>query len=357
MTAEPGAAPADAIRARYQDAFGTVPAGIQDRIEVAEATGRLGAVEAIEELRQVLLADNPLGARLQQLVHFAQLVALGKEGPARLHARGAIRAGASMTDLVGVAETSLVTAGMPAYALAIGIIAEMGGTSAPAASASAAGPMWDRRFAERPWPTEPDAILVELAGPLPAGRGLDLGSGPGRNSLWLAAAGWDMTLLDASGIALAQAEERAAADGLRIHTLHGDVLEWQPAVPSYDLVIVANLHPGMRELTQVLAAAAEALVAGGHLFVIGHDVTALGHHGPPDPDRLLTVDRLSQALPATLSVDVLERRQRHGDHSHGDHSHADHGHGDHHGPADDAAGQVDGAADQVVLAWATKRAI
>jgi len=116
---------AEAVRDRYRAVFGTVPAGIEDRIAVAEATDRLGALETIEELRRVLLAGNPLDARVQQLVHFAQLVALGRAEPARLHARGALRAGATLRDLVGVAETSLVTSGMPAYALAVEIVAEI----------------------------------------------------------------------------------------------------------------------------------------------------------------------------------------------------------------------------------------
>ena len=132
---------AEAIRDRYRDVFAAVPPGIEDRIAVAEATGRLEAVETIEQLRSVLLAGNPLGTRVQQLVHFAQLVALGREGPARLHARGALRAGAELADLVGVAETSLVTSGMPAYALAIEIIAELIDTteSTPSGAAAASG--------------------------------------------------------------------------------------------------------------------------------------------------------------------------------------------------------------------------
>jgi len=125
VTSEASAERAEAIRARYRDVFPTVPAGIEARIAVAEETGRLEAVETIENLRRVLLTENRLDPRTQQLVHFAQLVALGREGPARLHARGAVRAGADLADLVGVAETSLVTSGMPAYALAIDIIAEM----------------------------------------------------------------------------------------------------------------------------------------------------------------------------------------------------------------------------------------
>lgn len=116
---------AEAVRDRYRHVFGYVPAGIDDRLAVARAAGRLDAVEAIEAMRRALLADNPLEPRVQQLVHFAQLVALGREGPARLHARGALRAGAVIADLVGVAETSLVTSGMPAYSLAVGIIADL----------------------------------------------------------------------------------------------------------------------------------------------------------------------------------------------------------------------------------------
>ena len=126
MSAPGDAARAEAVRDRYFRVFGAVPVGIENRLTVAEATGRLGAVEAIEALRHSLLAENPLEPRVQQLVHFAQLVALGKEGPARLHARGALRAGATLRDLVGVAETSLVTSGMPAYGLAVEIIAELG---------------------------------------------------------------------------------------------------------------------------------------------------------------------------------------------------------------------------------------
>lgn len=129
---------AEAIRNRYRRTFGAVPAGIEDRIALAEATSRLDAVEAIEALRHVLLDDNPLGPRTQQLVHFAQLVALGREGPARLHALGALRAGATHADLVGVAETSLVTSGMPAYSLAIEIIA--GVAHVPAADPKAERP-------------------------------------------------------------------------------------------------------------------------------------------------------------------------------------------------------------------------
>ena len=120
----------------------------------------------------------------------------------------------------------------------------------------------------------------------------------------------------------------------KVDRRRGDVFEWQPTSASYDLVVVANLHPGHEALSQLLTSAAGALVVGGHLFVIGHDVTALGRHGPPDPDRLLTVGRLSRALPATVSVEVLDRRRRIPDHT---------------------KAPTGEDPDVVVLAWATRR--
>lgn len=195
------------------------------------------------------------------------------------------------------------------------------------------GAMWDRRFAEQGWPTDPDPYLAEFAEPLPAGRGLDLAAGPGRNSLWLAAKGWDMTLVDASMVGLDQAAAAARALGVTVTTVHADLSAWQPDQTSFDLIIVANLHPGPDALAAVLAEVARALRPGGHLYVVGHHVANLGRHGPPDPDRLLTAERLRASLPSELIIEALDTRDRAANHGH----HA-----------------TQPASDTVVFAWATK---
>ncbi|MFD9791867.1 carboxymuconolactone decarboxylase family protein [Streptomyces sp. NPDC059070] len=119
------AARAEAVRERYRATLGEVPGGVEDRLGLAQEFGRLPTEEALAALRHIVLTDNPLGARVQQLVHFGQLLALGRADPARVHARGALHAGASITDLLGVAETALITAGVPAYALGTEIITEL----------------------------------------------------------------------------------------------------------------------------------------------------------------------------------------------------------------------------------------
>ncbi|WP_327071215.1 carboxymuconolactone decarboxylase family protein [Kitasatospora sp. NBC_01302] len=123
----------EAIRDRYRSTLGAVPHGVEERLRLAQDFGRLPTEEAIASLRHIVLADSPLGARVQQLVHFGQLLALGCADPARIHARGALHAGAGPADLIGVAETALITAGVPAYALGIDIIAGLLPLQGPAA--------------------------------------------------------------------------------------------------------------------------------------------------------------------------------------------------------------------------------
>ncbi|MEV7417556.1 carboxymuconolactone decarboxylase family protein [Streptomyces sp. NPDC089919] len=124
------------VRERYRATLGTVPAGVQERLRLAERYDRLPTEEALAALRHIVLTANPLGARVQQLVHFGQLLALGRPEPARIHARGALHAGATLPDLIGVAETALITTGVPAYALGTEIIAELApGEAVPEVSA------------------------------------------------------------------------------------------------------------------------------------------------------------------------------------------------------------------------------
>ncbi|MDA8261431.1 MAG: class I SAM-dependent methyltransferase [Actinomycetota bacterium] len=195
------------------------------------------------------------------------------------------------------------------------------------------GDIWDRRFAERDWPGTPDPYLVEFADPLPPGNGLDLGAGPGRNSLWLAAKGWAMTLVDLSRIGLEQAAQAAKRQGATFGTVHADVSSWRAQEGGFDLVIVANVHLGTETLSSVLDGAAHALRPGGNLYVVGHHISNLGRHGPPSPERLFTEDRLRRALPPNLRTDVLETRERKAGHE---------------------TGRVQLSGDAVVLAWATK---
>jgi 4-carboxymuconolactone decarboxylase len=109
----------------YHAILGEVPPHVRERWATVAALGRPELIEAIERLRTVAIAENPLGLRVQQLVQFGQLLVLGQEGPARLHAAAALRQGASLAELLGVAETAFITGGVPAFSLGVRLIDEL----------------------------------------------------------------------------------------------------------------------------------------------------------------------------------------------------------------------------------------
>ena len=104
---------------------GTVPQPIGGASHATDAVGRLEAVEAIEILRRAVVTENPLGAKSHHLVRFGQLLVLGHAAAAASGAAAARRAGATPAELVGVVETALFTAGMPAYDLGLTVFAEL----------------------------------------------------------------------------------------------------------------------------------------------------------------------------------------------------------------------------------------
>lgn len=106
----------------YRLLLGHVPEHIERRWAVEAKLGRSNTGKAIEILRRQCIAENPLGLKLQQVVQFGQLLVLLREPEATRHAIAALRAGASLKDLAGVAESSLIVAGMQAYSLGLRII-------------------------------------------------------------------------------------------------------------------------------------------------------------------------------------------------------------------------------------------
>lgn len=119
------------------------------------------------------------------------------------------------------------------------------------------------------------------------GVGLDVASGEGRNAVWLAERGWEMTAVDFSEVAIERG--RAASDD--VDFVVADVLEWEPG-KRYDLALIAYLHLHEEDMRQVIERVASWLKPGGELFLIGHDESniAEGHGGPQVPEILTKVE-------------------------------------------------------------------
>ncbi|MCM0677346.1 class I SAM-dependent methyltransferase [Micromonospora phytophila] len=160
---------------------------------------------------------------------------------------------------------------------------------------------WDARYAAAPelvWSDQPNRFVVEELGDVPPGRAVDLAAGEGRNAVWLAGRGWQVTAVDFSPVAVARGRELAAARGVPVDWRVADVTA-EPLEPAaYDLALVAYLHLPPADLAGVLGRAREALRPGGRIVVVGHDRANLtdGVGGPQDAAILLTPESVVAAL-------------------------------------------------------------
>lgn len=152
---------------------------------------------------------------------------------------------------------------------------------------------WDERYAasELIWSAGPNEFVEAICAPLPPGRGVDLAAGEGRNALWLASRGWQMTAVDFSPVALdkgAQIEAGRAQEAHAIDWVCADATTWRGE--GADLVLIAYLHLPAAEREAAVRRAVDALVPGGTFVLVAHDASNLseGVGGPQDPALLTT---------------------------------------------------------------------
>jgi SAM-dependent methyltransferase len=123
------------------------------------------------------------------------------------------------------------------------------------------------RLGFAPWERRPVAATWQriTGGPaaLPPGRALDVGCGTGRDAVYLAKLGWQVTAVDVAGEAIARARQRAADEGVEVHWVAADVsapgglgLE-----PGYTLVYDFGCIQGLSDPARAGAAAAMTKLA------------------------------------------------------------------------------------------------
>src|ERR1019366_6220912 len=121
------------------------------------------------------------------------------------------------------------------------------------------------------WTDQANQFLATETIALPPGRALDLAAGEGRNAVWLARRGGEVSAVAFSGVALAKARRLADAHHVPLEIIEADLTGYVPASRAAALVVVAYLHLAEPDRTTVLRRAQDAVAPGGLLLVIGHD--------------------------------------------------------------------------------------
>jgi SAM-dependent methyltransferase len=172
---------------------------------------------------------------------------------------------------------------------------------------------WNKRYAAKEliWSAGPNALLAsELEGMTP-GTALDAACGEGRNGLWLAEQGWQVTAVDFSEVAIGKGRQIAERRGLSLNWRVADVAQDPFPDGQYDLVVVLFLHTDPEERARWLPRLVRAVAPGGTFFYLGHDPANIeqGVGGPHDAELLPSVEEVSEALGGfeLLRAEIFER--------------------------------------------------
>ncbi|MEW6377890.1 MAG: methyltransferase domain-containing protein [Thermodesulfobacteriota bacterium] len=150
---------------------------------------------------------------------------------------------------------------------------------------------WNERFKgkEFAFGKEPNPFLRRHIDFLPKGKALDIASGEGRNSIFLAQHGFDVDAVDISERGLKKARQLAKEKDAKIHTLLADLGHFKIEKERYDLI--ANFYFLKRSLIPQIK---KGLKKGGRIIFETYTLEqrALGTGGPKHPRYFLKSNEL-----------------------------------------------------------------
>jgi len=178
---------------------------------------------------------------------------------------------------------------------------------------SGANRRWDERYAREDYlfGEEPNAFLGSCRDVVRQHRrALAIADGEGRNGVWLAEQGLDVTSFDASPVAVDKARKLAAKRGVTLHARVSDAVGFDWSAERFDLVVAIFIQfatPPLRKL--IFTGIRDVLEPGGRLILEGYrpEQIAYGTGGPSQPEHLYDRDMLTMAF-ADFDIEHLEER-------------------------------------------------
>ncbi|WP_428244102.1 class I SAM-dependent methyltransferase [Gynuella sp.] len=173
--------------------------------------------------------------------------------------------------------------------------------------------MWNQRFAADHYiyGTEPNDFLRHHFQAIPKGHVLCLAEGEGRNAVFLAQQGYQVTAVDSSDVGLEKARNLAAERNVSITTIHADLADFDLGTARWDGIVSIFGHLPSQLRGKVYQQAVNALKPKGVLLLEGYAVAQLNNQtgGPKDEDMLLSITALQQELHG-LHFSHLEELER-----------------------------------------------
>jgi len=168
---------------------------------------------------------------------------------------------------------------------------------------------WNERYSEDglAYGEEPNVFLTEVIDRIePKGKVLVVGDGEGRNGVWLASKGYDVTSVDYSPVAVEKINELAKKCDINLSAVCADLNEWDWAKDEYDAVVAIYIHFPSESRAKMHHKMVEALKPGGKIIMEAFNKAQLDYPsgGPPVLDMLFSEDELKEDF-SKVNIDEL----------------------------------------------------
>lgn len=182
---------------------------------------------------------------------------------------------------------------------------------------SAQGEFWDHKYTEPGFffGEQPNAWLAAHRSMFKVGqRALVPGDGEGRNGVWLAELGLNVTTVDASRVGAHKATLLAAERGVTIDAQVADLTSWDWPVGAFDVVAAIYLHWPEELRTEMHERMLNALKPGGIMILEGYSRRQLVYRaagsvgGPGDPDMLFEPEDIASDF-MDADIEYLDEEQ------------------------------------------------
>ncbi|MDP5172623.1 MAG: class I SAM-dependent methyltransferase [Bacteroidia bacterium] len=174
--------------------------------------------------------------------------------------------------------------------------------------------MWNERFAEPDFTygKEPNDFLASLNLSEFEGQVMCLAEGQGRNAVYLAGLGFEVTAVDLSDVGLARTQELAAERGVEVHTLQADLGIFTLEAASVDGVVMIFGHTPRHIRAHIHREIIKGLKPGGFFVLEGYRKEQIAYKtgGPSVDGMLYSLEELLEDFGESMEWRLAQNQER-----------------------------------------------
>lgn len=173
--------------------------------------------------------------------------------------------------------------------------------------------IWQQRYSDDAYlyGTAPNDFLVQQGKRLAGKKILCVAEGEGRNAVYLAKLGCDVTAVEIAPAGVEKIKRLAQKEGVSLNVIEADLATWHWPVASFDVVVAIFAHFPVPTRKQIHRSIVDALTPTGTLVLEAYTPEQLDYKtgGPPKAEMMMSGESVQEEF-AGLQFDLLQEVKR-----------------------------------------------